>query len=240
MIIVLKKTNLIFVAMIFGLLVILYSLNVERQDNAIPTAGNGQRTVVIDAGHGGEDPGAVSEYNQLKEKEVNLNIATKVKALLESDNYKVIMTREEDKLEYPDETKGIYNKRLADLTRRKKIMDEGGGDIVVSIHLNKFPQTQYFGAQVFYPPNSPDSKRLAETIQNSLKEMVDPNNKRVAMVKDKQPQIIILQNLKTTSVVVECGFLSNQEEERKLGTPEYQEKLALAIKDGIDKYFSNK
>jgi N-acetylmuramoyl-L-alanine amidase len=118
------------------------------------------------------------------------------------------------------------------------MMDEGSADIVVSVHLNKFPQTQYFGAQTFYPPNSPESQKLAGIIQKKLIEIVDPNNKREAMLK-KEP-IIILKDAKTTTTIVECGFLSNPEEEKLLGTKEYQDKLALAIKEGIVKYFEEK
>jgi N-acetylmuramoyl-L-alanine amidase len=121
-------------------------------------------------------------------------------------------------------------------------MDEGGADIVVSVHLNKFEGTRdyakYYGTQTFFPPNSPESQRLAVNIQNSVRESVDPSNKREALVK-KEP-IIILKNCKTTTTIVECGFLSNAEEDKKLGTKEYQEKLAVAIKDGVKNYFEGK
>ncbi|HHV95819.1 MAG TPA: N-acetylmuramoyl-L-alanine amidase CwlD [Clostridiaceae bacterium] len=201
---------------------------------------DGQRTVVVDAGHGGEDPGAVSD-NGLKEKDVTLKIAFKLKDKLEKENYKVIMTRTEDILQYDANVTDIYEKRRQDLTRRKSIMDSPEADIVVSIHLNKFTQPQYYGAQVFYPPESPESRKLAQIIQSVLKEKVDPTNKRVALEKKPLPgqkPIVILRDIKTPTVIVECGFLSNPEEERKLGTDEYQEKLAEAIKEGIDKYFA--
>jgi len=116
-------------------------------------------------------------------------------------------------------------------------MDDAGADLVVSIHLNKFPQNQYHGAQVFFPPNSPASKKLADEIQTAVRLNVDNVNDRVALVK-KDP-IIILKNLKTTTVVVECGFLSNAEEEKKLSTEEYQNKLAAAVKIGIDNYYKS-
>jgi N-acetylmuramoyl-L-alanine amidase len=116
-------------------------------------------------------------------------------------------------------------------------MDESGADLVVSIHLNKFPESKYSGAQVFFPPQSPESKLAAECIQKSLREMVDPNNKREAMLKNTD--IMILHALKTPTVIVECGFLSNPEEEKRLANTEYQDKLVLAIKEGILKYYEN-
>ncbi|GAE89466.1 N-acetylmuramoyl-L-alanine amidase CwlD [Acetivibrio straminisolvens] len=237
MILVIKKDKIALIALIFLLSVAVISLNIASGQNAVEVANDdtGKRTVVIDAGHGGEDPGAVSDYSGLKEKDVNLIIAKKVRELLEAENYNVIMTREEDVLNYKEGTQGYTSKRGQDLTARKKLIDESGADIAVSIHLNKFSQTQYHGAQVFFPPRSEESKRLADIIQKSLRDNVDPENKREALVKDTK--LIILKNLKVPTVIVECGFLSNQEEEKKLADKDYQEKLAIAIKEGIVKYF---
>jgi len=239
MIIVMRKSNLLLIGLIFALLVAIYSLNLNA-DTQASTAGNVlqrtmQRTVVVDAGHGGEDPGKVSSYSDLKEKDLNLSIAFKLKHVLENNGYKVIMTREEDKLTYEEGTTNIYNKRKQDLTRRKKIMDESGADIVVSIHMNSFTDPIYYGAQTFYPPNSEESFKLATLIQNSLRENLDNSNKREPQQKD--PSIVILSNLKTPTTIVECGFLSNAAEEKKLGTEEYQQKVAEAIFKGIDAYF---
>ncbi len=236
MIIVLRKSNVILIGLIFALLLAIYSLNMNV-DSQTATAANkttDRKTVIIDAGHGGEDPGKISSYSGLKEKELNLKIAFKVKELLEKDQYNVIMTREEDKLVYKEGTTDIYYKRLQDLTRRKEIMDNGGANIVVSIHTNSYPEKQYYGAQTFYPGDSPESKKLAECIQKSLKDNVDKSNKREPQL--KQP-IVITKNLKTPTTIVECGFLSNADEERKLGTDEYQSHIAEAIKKGIDSYF---
>jgi len=236
MVVIVRKNNIILIGLIFLLLVTVYSLNFGEERVVSVTNEQGvQRTVIIDAGHGGEDPGAVSDYSGIKEKDVNLEIAFKVKELLENDGFKVIMTRVEDKLNYNSDAKTIYEKRKQDLTGRKKIMDEAGADIVVSIHLNKFEQPQYYGAQTFYPPNSPESQKLAMSIQKALKEIADPTNTRESLVK-KEP-IVILRDLKTTTAIVECGFLSNPEEEKKLQTKEYRDKLALAIKEGIVNYF---
>lgn len=242
MIVVISKKNILFVSLLLLFSITVFSIGFAVDYSKPVTGVNEQmpanpavKTVILDAGHGGEDPGAVSDYSGLKEKDVNLNIVMLVKNLLEKDNYNVILTRDSDQLVYDTETRNILQKRREDLTRRKKIMDEAGANIVVSIHLNKFAQTQYHGAQTFFPPNSPDSQKLANEIQNSIRLNVDNENDRVALV--KKDQIMILKNLKTTTVIVECGFLSNANEEKKLGSEEYQNKLAAAIKGGIDNYF---
>lgn len=235
MIIVMKKSNVILIGLIFALLLVIYSLNMNLDTQTSTTGSHIHKTVVIDAGHGGEDPGKVSSYSDLKEKDLNLKIALKVKQLLESEEYKVIMTREEDKLVYSEGTTNIYSKRKQDLTRRKEIMDTSGANIVISIHMNGFPETKYYGAQTFYPPNSPESLRLATSIQKSMKEILDKDNKREPQ--EKKEPIVILTDLKIPTTIVECGFLSNAAEEKMLGTDEYQSKIAVAIKDGIDNYF---
>ncbi|WP_010245724.1 N-acetylmuramoyl-L-alanine amidase [Acetivibrio cellulolyticus] len=238
MILVLKKKRIALIALLLLLVFAAFGIGTRMSFSELKTTNNTpkNRIVILDAGHGGEDPGAVSD-NGTREKEINFYIASKIKELLEAENFTIIMTREDDTLKYEDGTKSVTQKRKQDLLRRKKMMDESGADLVVSIHLNKFPQTQYCGAQVFFPPNSPESKIAAEGIQRSLRDNVDPNNKREAMLKNAE--IIILKNLKTPTVIVECGFLSNEQEERKLASIEYQDKLAIAIKDGILKYYAN-
>jgi N-acetylmuramoyl-L-alanine amidase len=232
-----KKSNVILIGLIFALLLAIYSLNMNMDTQASTTGTDTQKTVVVDAGHGGEDPGKVSSYSDLKEKDLNLKIALKLGQLLENGGYKVILTRQEDKLVYSEGTTNIYEKRKQDLTRRKDIMDNSGADIVVSIHLNSFTESQYFGAQTFYPPNSPESLKLANSLQKTLKAQLDTENKRAPQ--EKKDPIVILTDLKTPTTIVECGFLSNAQEERKLGTDEYQTKVAEAIKAGIDEYFGN-
>ncbi|MDF2522645.1 MAG: cell wall hydrolase/autolysin [Clostridiales bacterium] len=241
MIVVVSKNNIILIALILILSVLLFGLNFGLVGSSPVNVSGMQRTVMLDPGHGGEDPGAVSIYSGLKEKDVNLYVAKKVKELLEAENYNVVMTRSEDKLEYQSGTTSETSMRRQDLTRRKKIMDESAADIVVSIHMNKLQEStdsKWFGAQTFYPPNSPEGQKLAESIQSALREKVDPINKRSALQK-KEP-IIIFNNVIKTIAIVECGFLSNPEEEKKLVTKEYQDKLAEGIKEGINKYFKDK
>lgn len=245
MIILVKKNNLILIALIFLLSIAIYNLNVGNHDDALVSGPqNLERVVLVDPGHGGEDPGVVGYNTSIKEKDLNLAVATKLKELLEADGYRVIMSRSEDKLVYTEGITSETEMRRQDLTRRKKMMDESGASIVVSIHMNAIPQTQYYGAQTFYPPESPESQKLAIAIQKSMKEIADPTNKREALVKKPnkpgEKNIMILRDLKTTTAIVECGFLSHLEEEKKLGTKEYQDTVALAIKEGIKKYFEAK
>ena len=239
MILLVKRNNIALIVLTFLLSVAIYALNSSGVQSALPASSTSQSyKVIIDAGHGGEDPGAVSDYSGACEKEINLKIALKLKELMENEGYLVVMTRDSDTLVYDNGTTNIVQKRKQDLLRRKNIMDTSGADIVVSIHMNKFPQTQYYGAQAFFPPNSQESMKLATALQNSIKELADPDNKRVALL--KKEQIIILKDLKTPTCIVECGFLSNADEEKKLLDEEYQLKLAEAIKKGMDNYFEDK
>lgn len=243
MIVILKKSNIMLGVLIFALVLGIIGVNLglsNRNDgveaSTIATLNTKGKVVVIDPGHGGEDPGATSMYSGAKEKDLNLAIALKLKEMLEKAGYTVIMTRTEDVLVYEGDNLSNTSKRRQDLLHRKKIMDESKADIVVSIHMNGFKQTKYSGAQTFFTKNSPASKKLAICIQDALREHVDPSNKREALI--KSDDIIITKDCKVTTVIVECGFLSNEAEEKKLVDESYQTKLANAIKLGIDKYFT--
>lgn len=182
------------------------------------------RIIVIDAGHGGFDPGAVGKDGTL-EKDVNLKIALKVQDLIQKTGGMTVITRAEDE--------SLAGNKRNDMIKRKEIRNEEKADIFISIHLNSFPQENCEGAQVFYPKDE-NSKRLAEKIQNKMKEIADPENTRVAkLISD----MYILKNAEAPSAIVECGFLSNSEEEKKLNTDEYQSKLAWGIYLGIMEYF---
>ncbi len=235
MIVIMKKSNILMVGLIILLIAAIYSLSFSAGDSKSTFGVPKVKTVVVDAGHGGEDPGAVSSYSGLREKDVTLKVAFFLKEELEKSGYKVILTRSEDILQYREGTTRIYEKRKQDLTKRKQIMDDNSDGLAVSIHLNKFEQTMYSGAQTFFPPKSDDSKKLALCIQKALMEVLNPEKKRVALLKTEE--IIILKNLKTPTALVECGFLSNADEEKKLGTEEYQRQIATAIKQGVDEYY---
>ncbi len=187
--------------------------------------------VVIDAGHGGDDPGKVG-INKALEKDLNLIIAKRLQALLEAQDIEVVMTRETEA--------GLYdanasNKKVQDMKRRIAIIDEAEPVITVSIHQNSYQEEYVHGAQVFYYKNSVEGKALAETLQDCLIKRVDPENTRVAKANDSY---YLLKKTDTPIVIVECGFLSNYAEAEKLCTEEYQEKVAWAVHMGILKYLN--
>ena len=192
-------------------------------------------TIVIDAGHGGEDGGA--DANGVLEKDVNLAVALRLRDMLTAGGYSVIMTRESDISIYDSSASTTREKKVSDLNNRVKIINGSSDNILVSIHQNKFEQSKYSGAQIFYSPNDPKSFRLAEEIRRSVTGMLQPDNKRELKPADKS--IFILSKAEVPAVIVECGFLSNQDEAAKLSDEEYQKKMAFAVFCGIEGYNKN-
>ena len=199
--------------------------------SALPFNG---RIIVIDAGHGLPDGGAVSE-NGTVEQGLNLDIAKRLQHMLEQSGAYVLMTRADENSVADNLDTKIREIKRSDLKFRKSLRDSSGCDAFISIHMNKFEQSKYKGAQVFYSKTPVNSKFLGNCLQNSLIEIADPDNKRVA--KEADNSIFILKNSDTPSVIVECGFISNAEEEAKLNSEEYREKLAYSIYNGICSYF---
>lgn len=192
-----------------------------------------QKIILIDPGHGGFDGGAKSKSGVI-EKDINLQISLKLKEILEQKGYKVYLTREEDKgLDEKGST--IKEKKREDLKKRRDLKAEMKCDVFVSIHQNMFPQSKCFGAQVWHGSND-ISKKLADNIQESLKEIVKDNNKRVSKPAGDS-YLILRDKYEGASVLVECGFLSNPEEEQKLQTEEHQNSIVEGISLGIEKYF---
>lgn len=186
--------------------------------------------VVIDAGHGGSDPGKVGINNQL-EKELNLKIAEILKGFLQAEGVEVVMTRQSDDGLYDEDAS---NKKVQDMKRRLEIIEKADPEIVVSIHQNSYHEEYVKGAQVFYYSTSENSRQLAEVIQEQLKSL-DPDNRREAKGNDSY---FLLKKTSKPIVIVECGFLSNREEAEKLSSDLYQEKMAWNIHMGIMKYLN--
>ena len=205
----------------------------SEQTLALPPSG---RCVVLDAGHGAPDGGAVGISGVL-EKDINLKIAKKLQHLLEQSGTYVIMTRSDDNNIAPDEKGKIRDIKRADLKARRDFKNTPNADIFVSIHMNKFPEQKYKGAQVFYARSPQNGKALGEAIQKSFAENLDPANTRAAKAADNS--IYVLKDSKIPSVIAECGFLSNPDEEKLLKTDEYQDKIAWAIYLGITDFFEN-
>lgn len=184
-----------------------------------------EKIVVIDAGHGGDDPGKIGINNAL-EKEINLQIAKEIKKCLEEAGVTVVMTREDDD--------SLKNNKAEDMRERAKIIDESKANIAVSIHQNSFSSEAEKGAQVFYYSKSEEGIKIAQILQNHLK-MLNPDNKRE--IKENN-SYFLLKRTKTPTVIVECGFLSNWEEAEKLTKTEYQKELAQVISEGILAYIN--
>lgn len=233
MIVLNKKRIRIMVLSVFALVFGIAIMSDKKQTVptvSLPVSG---KTIVIDAGHGKPDEGAQSN-NGTTEAETNLKIALKLQNLLEQSGSSVILTRSDENAIYDLDTKTLKQKKISDIHNRVKIGNESSADIFVSIHLNKIPQQQYDGWQTFYNAQSEDGQRLAVSIQNNLNEAIQRENNRVAKSIDN---IYIVKHVEIPMTIVECGFLSNPEEEKLLLDDEYQNKLAWGIYNGIIDYF---
>lgn len=192
-----------------------------------------KKCIIIDAGHGGEDGGTVGK-NGVTEKELNLEIAVLLRDMLESCGYKVIMTRTEDILLYDRKTDYKGHKKQQDLSTRLDIAKSNPDAVFVSIHMNAFAESKYSGLQVYYSPNDPGSAKLAEMIQNDVEAHLQSYNQR--KIKAAGKNIYLLDRMDNVSVLVECGFLSNDAECDRLSDDEYQKKLAFLMFRSIDRY----
>lgn len=229
MIVLVKRKSLFFFLMV--LLICFSATNFiygRIREIMLPFAG---QVIIIDPGHGGRDPGAVGK-NGKSEKDINLNISKMLKKQLEHSGYLALLTREKDEEILEEGAKWM---QATELRARKKIIDEAKPKMLISIHLNSFPDPREHGAQVFYAGDFPESKRLGETIQSELKSMIDPENNREAK---PTTSLLVLKKLNAPAVLVECGFLSNHTEELKLANEDYQDKLARAIFSGVIKFYT--
>ena len=187
--------------------------------------------VVVDAGHGGNDPGKVGANGAL-EKDINLAVAARLAALLEQADVKAVMTRTQDAGLYDA---GAAQKKVQDMKRRIELMEKTEPDIVVSIHQNSYDGASVSGAQVFYYTGSEEGKKLADTLQAQLVSGLDPKNRREAKANDSY---YLLRKTSRPIVIAECGFLSNPREEELLCDPDYQEKVAWQLHLGILRYLN--
>ncbi len=193
-------------------------------------------TVIIDAGHGGEDGGATGDDGTL-EKDLNLDIAFKLKDMLQANGVHVIMTRTQDILLYDRSEDYNGKKKVMDLKARLEIAKQNPDALFISIHMNAFPQKKYDGLQVYFPLGDTKSEALATVIQNNIKSTLQPQNLR--RPKGAGSNIYLLNKNPNTSVLVECGFLSNDEECALLNTPSYRQQMALILCESIIKYISD-
>lgn len=218
-----KSKRVLALFLILILIAIMPSIKVSADENKT------KNIILIDPGHGGIDGGAKSKNGTI-EKDINLEIAVKLKENLENNGYEVYMTRDSDIQ--------LDKKKASDLNERCKMKKDTKCDIFISIHQNMFPQSNCFGAQVWYSDNE-NSSLLAENIQNSLKEMIQDNNKRIAKAAKDQYRIL-RDKYEGACVLVECGFLSNYDEEQRLKNSDHQNKIVEGITKGINQYFEDR
>lgn len=210
------------------LIILIWQSHIGEQETLNQTAEGTKAVVVIDPGHGGFDPGKVGTKETL-EKDINLAIAKKVEKLLSDNGYTVSMTRTDDvALCSGNES----SKKLTDMKNRVALIEKADPALVVSIHQNSFSAGTK-GAQVFYYTGSEEGKRLANILQGSIRDAVGDDNHRVEKANDSY---YMLRKVSCPLVIVECGFLSNPEEEALLCDEKYQEKMALGICEGIENF----
>lgn len=224
-----------FIIVIFAGLIILV---VYKNEKSISSFANNldtkYKTVIIDAGHGGIDGGAVAQDGTL-EKDINLSISKKLETAMKLMGYNVVMTRTKDELIFDENAcNTIRQKKVSDIHNRTNLINSTPDSILISIHQNKFTSAKYSGTQVFYSPNNEDSEPLAQSIQLMVRELLQPNNKRE--IKKTGTNIYMLYYAKVPAVMVECGFLSNVEECNKLKSYDYQKQIMFCIMCGILNY----
>lgn len=217
-----------FVFLLLGMIILLIALSISHKNiPAVSYNHENIRTIIIDPGHGSPDGGAVGK-NSI-ESELNISISHKLKQELEERGFNVIMTRSDEN--------GLNKKKKTDMNMRLDIMKNTPSDMFVSIHMNKFNKEKYRGAQVFYSSNFIQSTLLAQLIMDEIKK-IDPKNQS-RDIKEAERSLFLMKNATVPAVIVECGFLSNYEEEKLLMEDKYQSRIASAICDGIMKYYEN-
>lgn len=200
-------------------------------DNALPTAVETAEkpVIVLDAGHGGLDSGAVGKSGLL-EKDVNLSVVKKLASMLKMSGFEVVLTRNEDISIYDPGVEGIRNQKLSDMDNRLEIVQKYPDSIFLCIHQNNYTDPQYFGGQMFYNNNNPDNRTLAQIMQNRFATLQPGNDREIKLSGE---ELFLLKSNPNPSLLIECGFLSNPKEEALLATDEYRQQTAFTIYSGL-------
>lgn len=217
---------------LFFLLIILFAsaAGAVLKSTALPSFSNAEEyCIILDAGHGAPDGGAVG-VSGTEEKDINLDIVLKLQEILEGRGAKVILTRSGDSEIYDDDAQTIHEKKVSDMRNRKKIMDNSDADLFLSIHMNAFSDPNSGGLHVFYARNHPECEVVATKIQDSIAKLTGAKTHAVKTASDS---LYLMKNPVPPSILVECGFISNPEEERLLNTDQYRAKIAFGIADAV-------
>lgn len=234
----LKAKLILFSVLCFILAGLMIAERILYSDNAVDASAEtlAACTVIIDPGHGGIDGGTTAADGTL-EKTINLQIANKLEAVLNAMGIKTVMTRTDDNSIHDSSATTIREKKVSDIKNRLKIIEKTDNAVFVSIHQNHFGSSKYHGAQVFYSKNDPRSKTLAEAIRRQIIMTLQKENTRE--VKQSGTEIYLLYHSQAPSVMVECGFLSNEQETANLKDECYQQKLSFLIALGIIEYLNS-
>ena len=195
-----------------------------------------KKTIVLDAGHGGTDSGAVGINGEL-EKNINLAIVRDLSDMLTLSGFNVVLTRDSDISIHDEGVKGTREQKVSDMKNRLDIINKYGDCLFLSIHQNKFTEPEYFGAQIFYTANNPDNRMIAQIMQDNFK-TIQPGNDR--QIKQEGDELYLFKNTKIPAVLIECGFLSNPDDAANLSDTDYQRKVAYTIYNGILTYLTSK
>ena len=231
---IINKKRISFILIMILISVISFSISSNTQNTietvSLPVSG---RTIVLDAGHGFPDQGAENS-KMVTEASLNLKITQKVQTLLEQSGCNVILTRADENGIYDLDSNTLREKKVSDIKNRVKIGNESSAEAFISIHLNKIPKSKYYGWQTFFKQNNEKSEQLAKSIQEELNSSIQKENKRESL---KITGKYIIEHVEIPIAIIECGFLSNPEEEKQLLEDSYQDKLAWGIYNGIIDYF---
>lgn len=233
-----KKLFLLIIPVVICSIILIFSFGFsDRSTSVNNTSPINPPTIIIDAGHGGFDGGASTD-DGVPEKNINLNISLYLADYLKILGFDVIMTRDTDESLEDDSSLPIRKKKTSDIHNRLKIMKETDNSVFISIHQNHFSQERYNGMQVFYSKDySSESSLLAQCIQDSTVSLLQPENQR--QIKQIGTSVFLIYNAVKPAVLVECGFLSNNEEAEKLKTEKYQKQVAFSIAMGIVNYINS-
>lgn len=228
------STIIVITAFFIFLIVFCFYTNYKNKTVSTFNISDYDRTVIIDAGHGGFDGGAVG-LDGTAEKEINLQISQKLSNILKLQGFNVIMTRNSDDSIHSKDAQTIRQKKISDIHNREKIIRENPNAIFVSIHQNKYSDSSASGTQVFYSKNNKLSESLAQKVQNSVVDNLQKNNYR--KIKQSGTEIYLLYYSQIPSIMVECGFVSNYDDLNNLKNEDYQIKIAESIADGIINFY---
>ncbi len=205
----------------------------EKSESTMAAASDKQ-VILLDAGHGGIDSGGVG-INGAYEKDINLSIVKNLGALLTLSGYEVVYTRTEDISIYDNGVEGIRNQKISDMENRLEIIERYPESIFLSVHQNQYTDKAYFGGQMFYTTNNSGNFRLATIMQNKFAELQTGNDRSVKLIDNN---LYLFKNTKQPALLIECGFLSNENDAANLSTPEYQKKVAFTIYRGLTEYLT--